>query len=424
MKIIYLTRSFPYTEVEAFLTPEISSLTRRGHEVLIIPRSPRNFVVHGDAQPMLGMTKTQPLVSLEIIKAAGVEMCRRPVKALKALTMLLRSRNARALGGNLAVFTKGLWLARVARKWGASHIHAHWATYTSTMALVASELSEIPWSFTAHRHDIVLNNLLALKMKKATFGRFISQSGLDLARGLAPKGSQEKVLLLHMGVDLPAVPTPMEQRRTNCVILCPANLLPVKGHKYLIEAIEILQRQGVEVSLWLAGEGELRQSLQKQVDRAGLSNHVRFLGQLSHTDVLRFYAEAMVDIVVLPSVDLGNGLHEGIPVALIEPMSYGIPVVSTTTGGVPELILEGTGLLVPPQDAFSMANAIDRLINNPELRKQIAAAGRRRVENSFAVEEIVTHLAACFESAEMAGSKEKEREKTYVTAFPLHDRQP
>jgi glycosyltransferase involved in cell wall biosynthesis len=215
----------------------------------------------------------------------------------------------------------------------------------------------------------------------------------------------------------------MEQRRGNSVVLCPANLLPVKGHKYLIEAIDILKRRGLEVSLWLAGDGELRQCLQKQVDRAGLSHQVSFLGQLSHTEVLRRYIEEMVDIVVLPSVDLGNGQHEGIPVALIEAMSNGIPVVSTTTGGVPELLNGGAGLLVPPQDSFSLANAIERLIKDPEVHKRIAGAGRRRVEEEFAVEKIVTELAAHFESTEMKGSHEKDQDNNYISAIPQHDRQ-
>jgi len=195
MKIIYLSRSFPYTEVEAFLTPEITALTRHGHEVLIVPRSPKRFIVHGDAQPMVDITRTQPLVSLEIIKAALAEVRRSPIKAVKALSLLMRSRNANILMKNLAVYTKGLWLAQIAREWGATHIHAHWATYTATMALIASEVSEVPWSFTAHRHDIVANNLLALKIRKASFGRFISQSGLELARSLAIKGIEEKAQL-------------------------------------------------------------------------------------------------------------------------------------------------------------------------------------------------------------------------------------
>jgi glycosyltransferase involved in cell wall biosynthesis len=222
-----------------------------------------------------------------------------------------------------------------------------------------------------------------------------------------------------MGVDLSSVQTGIVRRCANSVILCPANLLPVKGHKYLIEAIEILKRRGVEVSLWLAGEGELRQSLHDQVNIAGLSDQIRFLGQLSHTEVLRCYAEAMVDMVVLPSVDLGNGQHEGIPVALIEPMSYGIPVISTTTGGVTELLREGAGLLVPPQDPYSLANAIERLIKDPELWNRIAEAGRRRVEEEFAIEKIVSELTARFESGEIKRSHDLELENTYISAIQM-----
>jgi len=246
---------------------------------------------------------------------------------------------------------------------------------------------------------------------------------LELARSLAIKGIEEKAHLLHMGVNLSPFAAGTVRRRDNPVVFCPANLLPVKGHKYLIEAVTILKGRGVEVALWVAGEGELRRSLQEQVDRSGLCHQVSFLGQLSHTEVLRLYAEATVDMVVLPSVDLGNGEHEGIPVALIEAMSYRIPVISTATGGVPELLNEGAGLLVPPQDGFALANAIDRLLNDTALKEQIAGAGRRRIEDEFAIEKIVTELAAHFERGGIRSSQEPDLENSCISAITLHNRQ-
>ena len=72
------------------------------------------------------------------------------------------------------------------------------------------------------------------------------------------------------------------------------------------------------------------------------------------------YREGRVGMVVLPSVDLGNNLHEGIPVALIEAMSYNIPVVGTHTGGIPELLEGGAGLIVPDKDPAALADAIER----------------------------------------------------------------
>jgi glycosyltransferase involved in cell wall biosynthesis len=171
----------------------------------------------------------------------------------------------------------------------------------------------------------------------------------------------------------------------------------VKGHKYLIEAVAILKKQGLEVRLLIAGQGELCSRLQKQVQESRLCDQVRFLGQISHSELLGLYRDGNIGMVVLPSIDLGNGEHEGIPVSLIEAMSYGVPVVSTLTGGIPELLKDGAGLLVPPGDPLALAAAIELLIKDSRLRDQLAEAGRKRVMDEYSVEKIIDELAAHFE---------------------------
>jgi len=157
--------------------------------------------------------------------------------------------------------------------------------------------------------------------------------------------------------------------------------------------------RGAGLEVWLAGDGVLRKDLEKDVETRGLSGTVKFLGQLPHPKLMRLYNEEGARIiVVLPSVELGNNQHEGIPVSLIEAMSYGIPVISTTTGGIPELLEGGAGLLVPPGDARALADAIQRLIEDPKLRRRMARTGRERVRGGFAVEGVVTRLVARFEA--------------------------
>lgn len=175
-------------------------------------------------------------------------------------------------------------------------------------------------------------------------------------------------------------------------ILCPANLYPVKGHRYLIEAIAVLRKRGVECELLVAGDGALRSDLDAQVQNLGLAGAVHFLGQCSHTEILAMYREGRVGMVVLPSVDLGNNLHEGIPVSLLEPMSYNIPVVSTNTGGIPELLEDGAGLIVPDKDPMALADAIERLVRDSEFTAKVARKGRQRVCESFNVVAVVSQL--------------------------------
>jgi len=230
-------------------------------------------------------------------------------------------------------------------------------------------------------------------MVHASFVRVISRNGLEMIKELGLEVPDDRVLILHEGVHLPAhwgVPRGQQEEVNVPIILCPAGLRPIKGHKYLIEAFTILRERGVKLELWLAGQGELRQELQGQVEALGLSDRVVFLGHLPHLELLDLYSQGKIALVVLPS------LHEGIPVSLIEAMAYGVPVISTIVGGTPELLEEGAGLLVPPEDPLALADAIERLVRDPELRKQLGETGRRRVEDSFAVEKVVAELVRRF----------------------------
>jgi glycosyltransferase involved in cell wall biosynthesis len=336
---------------------------------------------------------------------ALAELLCRPHRALRAFGVLFRSRDIVTLASNLAVYPRGLWLGRVARRWRADHIHAHWISTNSTIAMTASEVSGIPWSCTAHRGDIVQNNLLELKRTKASFVRFISASGIELARALAPGAWEEKSHIIHMGIRLPDLSTAPLPAGRGTRLACIGNLIPVKGHVYLLRAMEILKRRGVECSLDVIGDGELAADLRKTAEDLSVSDRVSFAGFVANDRVLQSYDRKEVGIVVTPSIDLGGGLHEGVPVSLMEAMAYGIPVISTTTGGIPELLRDGAGILVPPQDPGALADAIERLVAAPELRGQLGAAGRKRVEREFSVEQVVSELIAKIEAVGGGGSK-------------------
>jgi len=396
-KLIYITVTMPFGNAEQFFIPEVIELMRQGQEIMIVPRSPSGNIINSDAKGLQNLSLSQPLLSLEILWVALCEFARCPFKSLQAIGMLFRSRSLKLLSKNLTIFPKALWLSRRAQDWGGTHIHAQWATTTSTMALVANQISGIPWSFTAHRGDIRENNLLKVKVQKASFVRFISESGVQMAREiLREQQLQGKIRLIHMGVSLPPLIKNQVTQSTPLVILCPARLHPVKGHTYLLRALSILKGLSVNCIVKIVGEGELREELEREVKELNLIDIVQFLGHLPHNELLEFYRDGKVAIVALPSVDLGNGNHEGVPVSLIEAMSYGIPVVSTTVGGTPELLQGNVGVLVPPEDPISLAEALERLIKDGTLRIQLAEVGRKRVMEEYCVRHTVTKLRELF----------------------------
>src|SRR5262249_25704898 len=153
----------------------------------------------------------------------------------------------RILAKNVAVFPKGLWLGRRLRALHVDHLHAHWASTSSTMALIASDVSGVPWSLTAHRWDIRENNLLQIKASKACFIRAISRRG---ARSLAAQAvvSGERLLVLHMGIALPGPSRtpPWQAESTDLAVVCIADFVEVKGHRCLVDALRLLRDRGTD----------------------------------------------------------------------------------------------------------------------------------------------------------------------------------
>jgi colanic acid/amylovoran biosynthesis glycosyltransferase len=390
--VLYVTARLPSGDGEPFIVTEVLALERQGWKVTVVPMRGTGPVVHGDARRLQAWAA--PLLSLRILASALTEAVRRPGRAARALGSLRSSRNRDVHLRNLAVLPKALWLARRARRVGATHIHAHWASTPSTMAMLAARVAGIPWSITAHRWDIAENNLLREKATSASFVRVISAHGAEELReaagldGFAP-------IVLHMGVDLPP-PAAREGHTGPLRIVTPARLVEKKGHEHLLEAVRALRSRGVAVHADIAGEGPLGPALRERASELGLQEDVVFLGTLPHDELLRRMGTAEWDIVVLPSVITASGQLEGIPVALIEALACGLPAVGTQAGGTPELLGEGAGILVPPGDAEALAQALERLASEPELRATLARAGRARVEERFDVDRVASELATRF----------------------------
>jgi glycosyltransferase involved in cell wall biosynthesis len=165
-------------------------------------------------------------------------------------------------------------------------------------------------------------------------------------------------------------------------IVCVASLEEVKGHRFVIEACRLLQERGVRFTCQLVGDGPLRARLERQASEAGIASHVHFLGGQPRPVVARLLAES--DVAVLGSHPTPEGRREGIPVALMEAMAAGLPVVATAISGIPELVVTGvTGVLVPSGDATALAGGLQRLAEDPDLRRRMGRAGRARVLSEF-----------------------------------------
>lgn len=401
MNIIYITVSLPYGAAEPFSIVEIDALRRLGHEVTVVPANPSGDILHVARNWADGVIADKVL-SPAVVRVALQRLRKRNGCLTRALSLIRQSRNTRIFAKNVAVLPKGLWLADLAERTGADHIHANWASTPATIALIASELSGVPWSFAAHRWDIYEDNLFHLKTECASFVRFISENGRAIAIASRSVVSEQKAKVVHLGVAVPSMAdVVIEQGKTmgTPILLCVAHLDARKAHSDLVQAVKILHDRGICCELWLAGDGLLRRKLEHLVVSSQLDRSVRFLGQLPHSGIIDLYRTKAVTCTVLASLD------EGIPVSLMEAMSFGVPVVATGVGGIPELLAGGCGITVPPRDPAALANGIAEVLTDDGVRVGLARAGRQRIEAEYSVEHNVKLLSELLANS---GSVQKE----------------
>ncbi|HWY14134.1 MAG TPA: glycosyltransferase family 4 protein [Rhizomicrobium sp.] len=168
-----------------------------------------------------------------------------------------------------------------------------------------------------------------------------------------------------------------------------ANLMPRKGVSELLRAIRDLKSDGIEVSADLVGGGDIGR-YRKEAASLGIESECHFTGWISPHD--SFERLCAADIFVLPS------FNEGLPMAILEALCAGVPVIATPVGAIPEVLTSGTNcLLIPPGDPVALRNAINKLRLNPYLRSSISAAGRTLFAQSFAIRQYVQSLRSIYE---------------------------
>jgi L-malate glycosyltransferase len=167
-----------------------------------------------------------------------------------------------------------------------------------------------------------------------------------------------------------------------------AALVPHKGQRHLVEAAARVLPEHPDARFIIAGEGELRASLEQQIRQHHLEKHVMLVG--FRADILSLHKA--FDLFAMSSVT------EGLGTSLLDAMACGKPVVATTVGGIPEVVVhEQTGLLVPPRDPPAMAAAIVRLLADPGLRRQMGEAGLARVRTHFSAEAMVQNTLRVYQ---------------------------
>jgi colanic acid/amylovoran biosynthesis glycosyltransferase len=399
-RVLYIVSLFPCWS-ETFIVRELTTLIASGAEVQILSlKAPYEKLVQTDAQKLLHLAR-HPLPPLR----AAFERAR----AFAAHPLILSSTMARIatrlerpmdIAKSLEALLRGLEHLSWIREYDPDVIHAHWATFPSTVAWALARILKKPFGFTCHAHDIFVNDhLLREKIESAKVAVTISNFNVRYLAEKATPRATDRLNVVHCGVDLSTIPFRADGREPG-LIMAVGRLDPIKGFDVLIDALGELAKQGRKVRARIIGEGPLEGPMKAAIARHGLTGMVELMGALPYAEVRKsLYASS---IFALPSVVTESGDRDGIPVSLMEAMAAGTPSVSTKVSGIPELIDDGReGLLVPERDPRALAAALARLLDEPQLGPQLAVAARAKVEREFdaAVEarkllELFAHAAA------------------------------
>lgn len=197
---------------------------------------------------------------------------------------------------------------------------------------------------------------------------------------------ENKIVVHHMGVNSQKITYRKKYYQKGSPLKCltVARLVEKKGLMYALQAVAELIRENYPIRYQIAGDGPLREPLEKKAAELNISEHVFFLGAVDQSEVLGLYEQA--DCFLLPSIVSESGDMEGIPVVLMESMAAGLPVITTCHSGIPELVQDNkTGFLVPEKSTQALKNKLEYLINHYDVCSEISKNAREMIMNSFEI---------------------------------------
>ncbi|HUF68845.1 MAG TPA: glycosyltransferase [Longimicrobiales bacterium] len=394
----YVLKRFPVLS-ETFILNELLSLEARGVPLHIFslerPNDPR---YHNDLPKLKARISYVPGPS-ELSRLTAHN--RRVAKAYPQ--GFLRTAMYAAAKGSPTLLWRLLqagYVANEAKRLKLKHLHSHFANRPTSVAMLASRISGIPFSFTAHATDIfkvkVDSKVLVRKMDAARFVVAISDYNERYMRERAP--SAGRIVRINNGIDLDRFSPNGRPDDSVFRFVCVARLVEKKGLPLLIEACAALRDSGIAFECRLVGKGGLRSKLERMIRDLKLRDQVRMVGPKTQIEVRDEYRRAQA--YVLPCVIGSDGNREGLPVSLVEALACGLPVITTAITGIPEVVTnEHNGLLVPVGDSAALAEGMRRLATDPALYERLAMNARPSVSTAFDRAGTSAALHAAFDGA-------------------------
>ena len=290
------------------------------------------------------------------------------------------------------------WLGPKLRAAGIRHVHAHFAGIAAQTAWWMKKFYGIPFSFTGHANDMFcetgLPGTLDDLVREASFVVAVSDFSRDWLCRRAPAHAG-KIHRIYNGMDIatldPAVPAPGKPR-----ILSVGRYIEKKGFADLIDACAILRSRNLDFECEIIGGGPLEEPLRARIAELGLQDSVLLAGPRPQEEVRQKLSAAT--LFVLACATEPDGGMDTLPTVIVEAMAAGLPVVSTRLAAVPEMVVhESTGLLVGERQPGHLAEAMERVLRDPELGRRFGQAGKKLATERFASQPTVASLKALLE---------------------------
>lgn len=398
IRMAYLVSAYPALS-HTFILREVLGLKARGIDIVTASINP-------DARPMERLTAderserelTYVLKSHGLVgglKAHAWTLLNHPAGYINGLRFALRRGGTlKQQAWNLFHLTEAFMIGKWMNQARVEHLHVHFGTAAASVASLARKVFPITLSMTVHGPDEFANvreEHFAEKVEATEFVVCISHFARGQTMQHSDPSGWHKLDVVRLGI-FPDYGdhTRLPHATGTFEMACVGRLTPAKGQHLLIEALHRLQKQGVtHIRLTLAGNGPDEASLRQHAQEMGVSHLIHFAGPLNQHEVRELYARS--DAFVLPS------FAEGIPVVLMEAMSFGLPCLSTRTAGIPELIEDGvSGFLVAPSDVDGLAERMRQLATDQALCESLGQAGRQQVLSRYNLEHNIDLLAATF----------------------------
>jgi glycosyltransferase involved in cell wall biosynthesis len=389
MKIVYLIPEFP-AQTHTFFWREIKALRDHGVEIhLASTRRPNVACEHSWAPHAASQTTyLLPPDPLALVRAALFPkgwMC-----TWRYSRTLRESSPKQRLILGAASYVAAIKLNALCRRIGADHVHVHSCANSAHIVALGRQMGGPPFSLTLHGDMDVYGKDHASKMAGAAFVSVVTrplQSEVHSRVGLP----LDRLPVISMGVDTAAFqPGTIRQPVAGRLeLLTVARLHRNKGHAHALAAMRSLVDRGFDLQYTIAGGGPDRNLIEEKVRELGLESRVKLTGTIGEHQVLDLLHST--DVFVLSSFGLG----EAAPVAVMEAMSCGVPVVCSIIGGTPDMITDGVdGFMVAQHDETGLALALERLATDVALRARMSAAARARAQRDFDFRTLALRLLA------------------------------